>query len=98
LGEITVGRKHLLIDLDEEQLTAVNAGSDKGMNGEVVRHAPPTLGARGAVGAMGRSLERISAEMDAAKALGAQITEGHTVIDIDPALVDVSFIADRMDF
>lgn len=93
-----MGRKHLLIDLDEEQLTAVNAGSDKGMNGEVVRRAPPTLGARGAVGAMGRSLERISAEMDAAKALGAQITEGHTVIDIDPALVDASFIADRMDF
>ena len=46
---------------------------------------------------MGRSLERISAEMDAAKALEAQMAEGHIVVEIDPTLIDASFVPDRME-
>ncbi len=95
MGEVGVGRKHLLDGLGDDELTAVNESSE----GEVgSKPTPrPTFGSRGAVGAMGRSLERISAEMDAAKALEAQMAGGHVAVEIDPALVDPSFIPDRME-
>lgn len=90
-----MGRKHLLDGLDDDQLTAVNKSSEEAENAKPTSR--PTLGSRGAVGAMGRSLERISAEMDAAKAIEAQMAEGHVAVEIDPALVDASFIPDRME-
>jgi ParB family chromosome partitioning protein len=45
---------------------------------------------------MSRSLERISANIDAAKTLEQQLLAGSSIIEIDPALIDSSFIADRM--
>ena len=84
-------RKNLLLDLEEEELTAVNpenAGAPR---------LPPTLGNRGAVGAMGRSLERISADIDAAKALEKRLLSGADVIELDASLVDASFVTDRLD-
>lgn len=90
-----MGRKHLLIGLDDEELTAVNADTERTDGAKP--QLRPTLGSRGAVGAMGRSLERISAEMDAAKALEAQMAEGHIVVEIDPASIDASFVPDRME-
>ncbi|WOJ91652.1 plasmid partitioning protein RepB (plasmid) [Methylocapsa polymorpha] len=82
--------------LDDEELTAVNSTSQNNTNCPAHPSSQPTLGARGAVGAMGRSLERISAEMDAAKALGEQIAAGHNVVELDTTLIDVSFVPDRM--
>jgi ParB family chromosome partitioning protein len=86
-----MARKNLLLGLDDEELTAVNSE-----NGPA-RRPPPTLGTRGAVGAMGRSLERISADIDAAKALEQRLLSGANVVEIDASLVDASFVTDRLD-
>jgi ParB family chromosome partitioning protein len=86
-----MARKNLLLGLDEEELTAGNSE-----NGPAPR-PPPTLGTRGAVGAMGRSLERISADIDAAKALEQRLLSGANVVEIDASLVDASFVTDRLD-
>jgi ParB family transcriptional regulator, chromosome partitioning protein len=90
-----MGRKNLLIDLDEKQLTAVNPtpGSLADPRGKTVN---PTLGARGAVGAMSRSLEIISAERVVAKALSESIASGQNVVEINTGLIDSSIVPDRM--
>jgi len=77
-----VGRKNLLSSLLEDELTAVNSETP-----------PPSLGTRGAVGAMGRSLQQISQLQEELK---SQIAAGQAVIEIDAALIDNSFIADRL--
>ena len=46
----------------------------------------------GAVGAMGRSLAKIAAAADDARAM---ISAGDAVVEIDPSLVEASFLADR---
>ena len=90
-----MGRKNLLADLDGGELTAVNFDSATG--GDVPRRlAQPTLGSRGAVGAMSRSLEMISAERRAAQVLGERIAAGQNVVEIDTVLIDPSFVTDRM--
>lgn len=48
----------------------------------------------GAVGAMGRSLGKISHAVDEARAL---IAAGNVVVEIEPDLVEVSFVPDRFD-
>lgn len=55
--------------------------------------APRPLVRSGAVGAMGRSLGRIANAADEARALMAA---GDTVVELDPGVVDPSFIADRL--
>jgi ParB family transcriptional regulator, chromosome partitioning protein len=88
-----MGRKNLLAGLLDDELTAVNSGS--GTAGSIP-DGFPTLGSRGAVGAMSRSLDQLSAEIEAARSLGTQIASGLTVVDLDPGLVDASFVPDRM--
>ncbi|MGY3103385.1 hypothetical protein ACVWW7_000012 [Bradyrhizobium sp. LM6.9] len=72
-----MGRKNLLADLIDDKLTAVNE-QPSGEPSDNRRPTQPTLGSRGAVGAMSRSLEMLSAERDAAKALTEQLTTGQT--------------------
>lgn len=90
-----MGRKNLLADLMDDKLTAVNEASPAGSS-ENPRPSQPTLGPRGAVGAMSRSLEMLSAEREAAKALTEQLTSGQAVVEIDPGLIDASIVPDRM--
>src|SRR5215207_666947 len=45
---------------------------------------------------IGLSLKQMSAEADDARALRAQIEGGQHVVDLDPSLVDPSFITDRI--
>jgi ParB family chromosome partitioning protein len=52
--------------------------------------------ASGALRAMGFSLERMSAEAESARDLKAQIAAGEYVVEIDPALVNGSFVSDRL--
>src|ERR1051325_1302339 len=47
----------------------------------------------GAVGAMGRSLGRIAHAAEEARAM---VATGDRVIELDPALVDPSFVSDRL--
>ena len=92
-----MGRKNLLADLVDEELTAVNSGSGPLASLQKIP-TPVTLGARGAVGAMSRSLELISVEREAAKALSQQIASGQSVIEIDTVLIDPSIVPDRMQY
>ncbi len=50
----------------------------------------------GAVQAMGLSLQKLTAEADQAQALKAQLASGASVVELDPDLIDPSFIADRL--
>jgi plasmid partitioning protein RepB len=95
MGEVKMGRKNLLAGLDDDELTAVNF--DPATGGDAPKKpAQPTLGSRGAVGAMSRSLEIISAERRAAQVLGERIAAGQNVVEIDTILIDPSFVTDRM--
>lgn len=51
---------------------------------------------RGAVGAMSRSLEKLSAQSDAAKAFSDRLATGEAVVEIDASMIDASFVPDRM--
>jgi ParB family chromosome partitioning protein len=89
-----MGRKNLLSDLmgEPQPKPAPELQPEQG------RAAPPPAGlaGRGVVGAMGRSLERLSAESDAAKALAERYANGEAVLDVDPSLIDSSIVPDRM--
>jgi ParB family transcriptional regulator, chromosome partitioning protein len=50
----------------------------------------------GAVRAMGLSLQKLTAEVDQARALQTQIEAGSSVVELDPDLVDPSFVIDRL--
>ena len=50
----------------------------------------------GALRTMGLSLKQMSAEADDARALRAQLESGQQVVELDPGLVDPSFVADRI--
>ena len=56
----------------------------------------PTYASRGAPGSISRSIGEIAAKAAAAKELEAKLIAGQTVLELDAALVDPSFIADRM--
>ena len=61
--------------------------------------AAPASGTRiasGAVRAMGLELARLTDEAKEAASLREQIKSGTSVIDLDPALVEASFMADRL--
>ena len=92
-----MARKNLLLGLDDEELTPVNPSqaSDRPPGQPSVTR--PTLGGRGAVGAMSRSLERISADIDAAKALEQRLLAGADVVELDSSTIDSSFVSDRLD-
>jgi ParB family chromosome partitioning protein len=47
----------------------------------------------GAVGAMGRSLGRITHAVEEARAL---VAAGDRIVELDPALIDTSFVTDRL--
>jgi ParB family transcriptional regulator, chromosome partitioning protein len=53
-------------------------------------------GVSGSLKAMGLSLKNLSDEADEARALKAQLATGTRVIELDPSLVDPSFVRDRL--
>jgi ParB family chromosome partitioning protein len=80
-----MGRKNLLTGLTGSQLTAVNSGPEPPPETPVLPARVPHLGglaSRGAIGAVTRSIEQLRAQ---------------SVIDIEPDLIEASFIADRLD-
>ncbi len=50
----------------------------------------------GALGAVTRSIDALAAKADAAKAIEAKLTAGEVVIDLDPDLIEDSFVSDRL--
>jgi ParB family chromosome partitioning protein len=98
-----MARKHLLADLLDpaasEELTAVNSGAPDGSTAQRRRASPalvPSFAGRGAVGAMSRSLERLTSEAASARAAEDQLKAGAVAIELDPSLVDPSPAPDRL--
>jgi ParB family chromosome partitioning protein len=56
----------------------------------------PVRVAAGSVRAMGLELSRLTEEAGQAEMLRAQLTNGSIVVDLDPELIEPSFIADRL--
>ena len=56
----------------------------------------PSFAGRGAVGAMGRSLERLTSEVVSARVAEDQLKSGTVAVDLDPGLVDPSPAPDRL--
>lgn len=93
-----MARKNLLMGLldpsESAKLTAVNSEPSEAPQG-----APtlvPSFVGRGAVGAMSRSLERLTAEAASARLAEDQLKAGAVAIDLDPGLVDPSPVPDRL--
>src|SRR3954470_17986990 len=66
--------------------TSLGEGADPGFK-------PRPLVRSGAVGAMGRSLGRIAHAAEEARAM---VAAGDRVVELDPALIDPSFVSDRL--
>jgi len=89
-----MARKNLLTGLTAPKLTAVN--SDTPTTSAPTRAPGLAFASRGAVGAVTRSIEDLAAKANAAKELEAKLISGQVIVDLDPATVDASFVADRM--
>jgi ParB family transcriptional regulator, chromosome partitioning protein len=79
-----MGRKHLLDGLIGGELTAVNLSPGAARDNPAPPVSAPHLGtmSRGAVGAVGRSIEQLRAQ---------------SVVELETSLIDPSFVADRLD-
>lgn len=89
-----MSRKNLLLSITERKLTGVNP--DAPAAGEKLSPAMERNRSRGAFGAITKSIDDLAERADAAKQLEARLLEGAAVIELDPDLVDASFIADRI--
>lgn len=89
-----MARKNLLTGLTSPKLTAVN--SDTQSPSPPARAPGLAFASRGAVGAVTRSIEDLAAKANAAKELEAKLISGQVIVELDPASVDASFVADRM--
>ncbi|MBX9909333.1 MAG: plasmid partitioning protein RepB [Beijerinckiaceae bacterium] len=87
-----MARKNLLASASGQKLTAVNSDPEVTQQ----QRTPPAFAARGALGAVTRSIDELAARADAARDIEARLTAGATVVDLDPALIDSSFVADRL--
>ncbi|PHK95378.1 plasmid partitioning protein RepB [Pseudoroseomonas rhizosphaerae] len=85
-----MARKNLLAGLTEPKLTAVNS--------EVPTPRPAAFpfAGRGAVGAVTRSIDDLASKANAARELEARLISGQVIVELDPASIEASFMADRM--
>lgn len=84
-----MGRKELLTNIPDAPTESNPAEQRRGQ-------ATLGLAGRGVVGAMGRSLEQLSAQSEANKALAEKFANGEAVLEVDVSLVDASIVPDRM--
>lgn len=89
-----MARKNLLSGLTSAELPAGNPAASPG--GPPTPAAAPTLGNRGAIGAVTRSIEHLKTQIGEAKNLQSQLASGQAVIELDPAAIESSFVADRL--
>ena len=98
-----MARKHLLAGLldpaEPQELTAVNSGPPQDQPTQAGSTRPALVSSfagRGAVGAMSRSLERLTSEVEAARVAEDQLKAGVVAIELDTDLVDPSPFPDRL--
>jgi ParB family chromosome partitioning protein len=89
-----MARKNLLAGLSEKKPATIS-DDDAGV-ASVPRTPPLAYAARGAFGAVTRTIDDLVARADVARDLEGRIAAGDLVVEIDPKMVDGSFIADRM--
>jgi ParB family chromosome partitioning protein len=87
-----MARKNLLTGLTNKKLPAVNSNEEG-----AARTPALAFTGRGAFGAVTRTIDDLAARADAARTLEARLTTGELILDLDPALIDRSFITDRME-
>ncbi|MGO6674891.1 plasmid partitioning protein RepB [Rhizobium leguminosarum] len=90
-----MARKNLLSGLmdDSKKFTAVN-NEDEPLHRDEKQQL--TYKGIGALGAVTRSIDALAAKADAAKVIEEKLATGETVIDLDPALIEDSFVTDRL--
>ncbi|SCB58358.1 chromosome partitioning protein, ParB family [Rhizobium aethiopicum] len=90
-----MARKNLLSGLmdDSKKFTAVNNEAEP-LHKDEKQHL--TYKGIGALGAVTRSIDALAAKADAAKAIEEKLATGETVIDLDPTLIEDSFVTDRL--
>lgn len=98
-----MARKHLLAGLldpaEPQELTAVNSGPRQDRSAQAGSTRPALVSSfagRGAVGAMSRSLERLTSEVEAARIAEDQLKAGVVAVELDTSLVDPSPFPDRL--
>jgi len=94
-----MARKNLLVGLTDFELPAGNSPKDgppSSPNEAAADRQQPSFGQNGAIGAVTRSIEQLKSQIGEAKNLQLQLAAGHTVVELDPGLVERSFVADRM--
>lgn len=82
-----MARRTFLTDFAE---TAGVTASMPAADGEVALRRTP-------VGGISRTLASITARVERADAIERQLAEGQAVVDLDPALIDASFVSDRLE-
>jgi ParB family chromosome partitioning protein len=86
-----MARKNVLLEVDEDQEPSTEpspATEAAAASGRVYT--------RGAPGLFGRALADIATKATAAEKIEAQLTAGQNIVELDPAVVDPSFVVDRM--
>ena len=86
-----MSRKNLLTSITERKLTAVNTDEVSARSQAVERNR-----SRGAFGAITKSIDELAAKAQSAREFEARLLKGATVVELDPAILDASFVADRM--
>src|SRR3954447_10737151 len=87
-----MARKNILGGLTAPKLTAVNSSQGRAAPSLAIT----SFAARGAAGSLTRSIDDLAAKAGAAKELEAKLTAGQPVVELDAALIDPSFVNDRM--
>lgn len=88
-----MARKNILSGLmdDSKKFTAVNSEADSGAEKQQI-----AFKGIGALGAVTRSIDALAARADAARDIEEKLAHGETVIDLDTALIEDSFVSDRL--
>jgi ParB family chromosome partitioning protein len=87
-----MARKNILEALTAETQT----GADRASESISLARPVSSFAPRGAPGMMTRSIDALAAKADAAKDLEARLTSGQIIVELDTALIDPSFVPDRM--
>lgn len=89
-----MARKNLLVGISERRPAEGN--SDSAVMPAPVRSPPLAFAGTGALGAVTRTIDELAARADTAKDLEIRLAAGKTVVELEPANVDRSFVLDRM--
>lgn len=90
-----MARKNL-IEVSSGPAPATGAPEPVVVSRPIAGFVPPVTRNAVPVGGITKTLGNITQKVERAQDLERQLAEGHTVIEIDPALVDGSFVSDRL--